>query len=178
MYNKKYKKAFSLIELLIVIFIISLIYVLGFEPIFLQNSSTPQVTPLRLTSIIKKHNSKVGKMICLNQCKDCFFTNSLHQPLKKLDINFDLGKDVSIYTLDKNSELKKMDFGRIDDNKVCMVIEFYKNGSNTQFILQNSEHTYFISSFFDTSKEIDSLEEAKELWIKDSQYLQNMGDLY
>jgi len=178
--SKVTRKGFSLIELLVVIFIVALIYFLGFGTFSLSSNKKTTITPLKLKSLIQKSKEfpSKGKLICIDQCKTCYFKESINKPAKKLTTNTKLGDDISIYQLDNDNNLKKIEFGRFKDKKICLLMDFYKNGSSTQMILENSEGIYFLGAYFDKSKKLDSLDDAKDLWLKYEKALHNQGDFY
>jgi len=87
-------------------------------------------------------------------------------------------KGVEAYTLDERESLSPLEYGRYQDQKICLRLDFYKNGSSTQIILKNREGVYFLPAFFGTPQKVDTLEEAKELWLKNSTLASNSGDFY
>jgi len=175
MYSFKIRQGFSLIELLVVISIVSLVYFLGFNGFSVSDIMRSQKSPLDYLKLIstQEHN---GKLICINNCQTCFFKDSLQSQPTKFKDKFDLGKDIVIYKLDKD-ELTKVDFGRYQDQKICLIVDYYANGSHTPFVLKNRQKIYFISSFLDEVQEVKSLKEAKTLWQGDIKALHN-GDFY
>lgn len=175
-----HKKAFSLIELLIVIFIVALVYFLGFGPFSLSKQTKKAITPLQLKSAIQQSNdfSPQGKLICIDECKTCYFKANINSPAKKIDTHINLGKDITIYQLDKDNTLTKVDFGRFMDKKICLEMNFYKNGSSTQMVLENSKGIYFLDAYFDKSQKVNSLDDAQDLWLKYEKALSNQGDFY
>jgi prepilin-type N-terminal cleavage/methylation domain-containing protein len=180
MHMPKLTKAFTLMELLIVIFIVALVYFLGFGAISWSSQKNTQLTPLTLKNTIQKSSffKGEGKLICLDNCKSCYFQSDIKAPLIKIENKIELGSDISIYQLDKDDTLSKRDFGRFDDKKVCLIMDFYKNGSSTQMVIENSKGIYFLSAFFNTSTKVDTLSDAKRLWLRYNKHLQNLGDFY
>ena len=87
-------------------------------------------------------------------------------------------KGTKAYTLDARDSLLQLEYGRYQDQKICLTLDFYKNGSSTQIILENESGVYFLPSFFGTPQEVDSLDEAKDLWLKNSDLASNSGDFY
>jgi len=176
MYYFKLRKGFSLIELLIVIAIVSMIYFLGFEGFSISDISHTKKTPLEYLKLITQQERE-GKLICIDDCKTCFFKESLNQPAKKLEEKFNFGNNISIYKFTPEQELQKVEFGRYNDEKICLIVDFYRNGSHSSFVLQNRDKIFFIRPFFDSVKEIDSLKDAKDIIQKDIRALHN-GDFY
>ncbi|SFZ97355.1 hypothetical protein MNB_SV-5-284 [hydrothermal vent metagenome] len=170
--------AFTLIELLIVIIIISVVYFLGFSGIQKVSAKKEMLTPLNLKSSIEKSKNFTGKgtLLCINNCKECYFSEDISRPYEKVEDKTNL-EDLEAYTLDMNNDLLKLEYGRYKDKKICLVLDFYKNGSSTQIILKQKESVYFLPAFFGEPEELDSLEDAKDLWLKYSDKLSS-GDFY
>ena len=172
-------KGFSLIELLIVILIISLVYFLGFSSIEKASDKVKALTPLNLKSSIVNSNLFQGEatLICINQCTSCYMRKDINSPFEAYDQGIDL-KNTEAYTLDSRDSLQRIEYGRYQDKKICLMLHFYDNGSSTQIILKNRDAVYFLPAFFDKPQEVDSLDEAKELWLKHTQLVANSGDFY
>ena len=86
--------------------------------------------------------------------------------------------DITAYTLDKDEILTPIEYGRYDDKKVCLMIDFYTNGSSTQVILEDEESAYFLPAFFGKAQAFASIEEAKEYWLKEADSVSNNEDFY
>jgi len=175
----KVHKGFSLIELLIVIIIISIVYFLGFSNIELSSNKAKALTPLNLKNNILKAGLFQGDatLLCINKCSSCYIREDINSPFEEFKQSIDL-KNIEAYTLDSHDSIQRIDYGRYQDKKICLIINFYSNGSSTQIILKNNRAAYFLPAFFDEPKEVDTLEEAKELWLKNSQLVSNSGDFY
>ena len=172
-------KGFSLIELLIVIIIISLVYFLGFSGIDNTTTKPKVLTPLNLKSTVLKSELFQGEatLLCINKCRSCYMRKNINSPFTAYEHGIDL-KNVEAYTLDAQDSLQRVEYGRYQDKKICLMLSFYPNGSSTQIILDNKEAVYFLPAFFDEPKKLDSLEDAKEFWLKNSQLVSNSGDFY
>ncbi len=172
-------KGFSLIELLIVIIIISIVYFLGFSGIEKSSIKPKALTPLNLKSTVLKSELFQDKatLLCINKCRSCYIRKDINSPFEKYEDSIDL-KNIEAYTLDTHDSLQRMEYGRYQDKKICLILNFYPNGSSTQIILDNKEAVYFLPAFFDEPQKVDSIEEAKELWLKNSQLVSNSGDFY
>jgi len=172
-------KGFSLIELLIVIIIISIVYFLGFSGIEKSSNKIKVLTPLNLKSTILKSElfKSEATLLCINKCRSCYMRKDISSPFEEYEHGIDL-KNTEAYTLDARDSLQRMEYGRYQDKKICLMLNFYANGSSTQIILKNRDSVYFLPSFFDEPQKLDTLEEAKELWLKNSQLVTNNGDFY
>ena len=178
-YLGKWQKAFTLVELLIVIIIISIVYYLGFSGISKPDNKPKALTPLNLKSSIEKSEffQGEGSLLCINNCKSCYFRRNISEPFEAYENNIDL-KDTIAYTLNERNELLKMEYGRYQDLKVCLVLNFYTNHSSTQIILEQRGKVYFLPAFFGEAQEMDSVEDAQRYWLKNSRILAHKGDYY
>ena len=175
----KFCKAFSLMELLIVIFIISLVYYLGFSGVELGKQKPKALTPMNLKQSIVNSNlfSSHATLMCINKCKQCYLRKSISSSFEAYENKINLS-DIKAYTLDATDSLIQIEYERYDDKKICLVMDFYANGSSTQIILEDEENSYFLPAFFGKAKKFDSPEDAKEYWLEKSQLVSNSGDFY
>ena len=161
------------------IIIISIVYFLGFSGIEKSSNKIKALTPLNLKSSILKSELFQGEatLLCINKCRSCYMRKDINSPFEEYAQGIDL-KNMEAYTLDTRDSLQRIEYGRYQDKKICLMINFYANGSSTQLILKNRDAVYFLPAFFDEPQKLDTLEEAKELWLKNSQLVANSGDFY
>jgi hypothetical protein len=86
--------------------------------------------------------------------------------------------NVKAYTLDAEDSLMKIEYERYNDQKICLVMDFYANGSSTQIILEDEENAYFLPAYFGKAKKFDSPEDAKDYWLEKSHLVSNAGEFY
>ncbi|RRS31376.1 MAG: hypothetical protein P794_04140 [Epsilonproteobacteria bacterium (ex Lamellibrachia satsuma)] len=172
-------RGFSLIELLIVILIVSIVYFLGFSGLEKSDNKPKALTPLNLKSTIVKSDLFYGEatLMCTDKCRSCYLRKGINDPFKSYEHGIDL-KDTEVYTLDQQESLLRLEYGRYKDHKICLVLDFYRNGSSTQIILKNENGVYFLPAYFGEPKKVDSLEDARDLWLKNSDLVSNSGDFY
>lgn len=172
-------KGFSLIELLIVILIISIVYFLGFDGIEINKNKPKALTPLTLKSTIVSSELFNGQatLLCINKCRNCYLRSDVSSAFEEYPDPIDL-HDLKAYTLDRDDALVAIEYERYQDNKICLVMNFYNNGSSTQIILEDEEKSYFLPAFFGEAKEFDSPEEAKEYWLRNTTAVSNSGEFY
>ncbi|SFV57188.1 hypothetical protein MNB_SV-6-698 [hydrothermal vent metagenome] len=170
-------RAFTLLELLIVILIISFAYMLVFA-----SMKTTQEKPKALQiSNIKSTLAKQGydhidmELFCLAKSSSCYIYRDGDN--EKYEEEVSLGK-LSAYRLDERNDLQKIDFGRIDDHQVSLRFKLYHNGSSSQLILKNATGVYYLPPFFGEPVKTDSIESAKELWLANREYLRDTGEYY
>jgi len=177
--NKVTRSAFSLLELLVVIVIVSIVYFLGFNGIEKSESKPKALTPLNLKATIQNSELFAGEatLICINQCRNCYLRKDVKSPFEKYENKVDL-KGIKVYTLDSEENLLEIEGDRYQDNKICLEMNFYTNGSSTQLILEDKKGVYFLPAFFGKARKVDSLDEAKELWLQNNSLIANSGDFY
>ena len=115
--------------------------------------------------------------MCLDKCRSCYLRKGLSSPFSSYSDGIDL-KGVRAYTLDKRDSLVELEYGRYKDKKICLVINFYKNGSSTPIILKGKEKSYFLPAYFREAKAFDTLDDAKDYWLKDAQKIGDSGGYY
>jgi len=172
-------KGFSLIELLIVVVIISLVYALGFSNFKIRKAAPKALTPLNLKETIVKSEFFNGHatLMCVNKCRNCYLRQGVFSPFKAYSNKIDLA-NIKAYTVDERESLKRLEYERYDDKKICLVMDFYNNGSSTQIILEDDKGAYFLPAFFGEPKHFDSPDDAKTYWLKQSSSVSNSGDYY
>jgi len=179
MFSSSARSAFSLLELLVVIVIVSIVYFLGFNGVEKSENKPKALTALNLKTTIKNSGlfSREGTLLCINGCKSCYLRTDISSPFEAYKNNIDLA-GTKAYTLDAQESLLLLEGGRYHDKKICLEMHFYHNGSSTQMILENKHGIYFLPAFFGNPQKVDSLEEARDLWLKNSQLAAGSGDFY
>ena len=175
----KYHKGFSLLELLIVILILSIVYFLGFDGLSINKPKQKALTPLTLQSTLSSMFPLGGKstFICTNHCTKCYWRSGLQMPFEPYEQSINLG-DIKAYTIDSEDTLTPIEYGRYNDNPICLMVEVYPNGSTTQLIIEDSRQSYFLPSFLGEPRIFASTNEAKEYWVQKSEALYGSGDFY
>ena len=173
------RSGFSLIELLLVIFIISIVYFLGFSTMEKPSEKKKALSPLTLKRTImqKASSTELGTLICLAPCKSCFFRPRLSAPFKPYEGNVDLA-ELEAYTIDSEENLQQLEFGRYDDKKLCLRLNFYPNGSTTPIILKTKKGVFFLPAYFGEPQQTETIEEAQDLWLAHAHDLDHEGEFY
>jgi len=173
------RKGFSLIELLIVVVIISLVYAIGFSSFKIAKPIPKALTPLNLKETIVKSEFFNGHatLMCIDKCRKCYLREGVSSPFHAYENKVDL-TDIKAYTIDERESLRRLEYERFNDQKICLVMDFYNNGSSTQIILENDEGTYFLPAFFGKPQRFDSPEDAKAHWLEQSKSVSDSGDFY
>ena len=178
-HSTKQHKGFSLIELLIVIIIVSLVYFLAFSGIENTEDKPKALSPINLKSSIINSELFQGEatLLCINECRSCYLRKNINAPFEAYENTIDLEK-AEVYTLDNNDALNRVEYGRYDDAKICLTMRFYRNGSSTKMILKQDEDVYLLPAYFGEAQKVDSLNDAQELWLKETHIIDNRGDYY
>ncbi len=167
------KRAFSLIELLIVIAIISLFGFLAFST--LKTSAQKQVI-YKISNLKKLFKSTEHKeLICIDKCKKCYARDEGSEKLSEIKSDI---SPLKAYIVDKDDNPRKIDFGKYDDHHICLRFIHYSNGSSSQLIVESNGKFFYLPSFFGKTESFDSLDEATKEWTKDSRLLTDQGNYY
>lgn len=172
-------KGFSLIELLIVILIISIVYFLGFDGIELGEKRVKTLTPLNLKSTIVNSEYFTGEatLLCTNNCRTCYLRSDISSNFEEYKGPIDFN-NLTAYTIDDNDGLIPIEYERYQDQPICLLMNFYRNGSSTQIILEYDNKIYFLPAFFGKAQEFSSIGEAKEYWLRLSTSVSDQGEFY
>lgn len=172
-------KGFSLIELLVVILIVSVVYFLGFGEFGFTKAKPKPLTPMNLKAEILKSKmyESEATLICLDKCRTCYLRSKFSSAFQPYPNALDL-KELKVYALDESDALVRIEYGRYQDQDICLMIDFNHNGSSTQVILENQNGAYFLPSFFGKTLRFNSPEEAREYWLKKSYSLSDSGAFY
>ena len=174
----KSSRAFTLFELLIVIFLASLMaYFIFSTPMGIKKERI-EVNASNFPQFLQKNLYGNGELVCVNKCSKCFYLNGASKKEFTLPLSIHISSE---YILDKNDNPQKIELGRFNDKKVCLRIRHYKNNSISQVILElNGGSRYlFIPSFFGEGKEFFTLNDAVSWWLRNSNIgLDSRGSWY
>lgn len=153
---KTIHKAFSLIELLIVIVIIGVVYNLSISNFkkLAKEPLKPSLANLKEYLQGIKHHENV-KLLCLDDCSNCI-----------LYIDGIESEGIDSF-LDRSVRTYKYEFlyGYIEERKeenICFSYEVNKNGVGNQVLVEFKNNYYDYTSYFDKTNVYSSLSEASE----------------
>ena len=171
------KRGFTLVELLLAIFLVSLFAYFVFSTPGEYKKQTIEINATNLPNFLQKNLSGNGELVCVNKCKRCYYLTANGA---QIDTTFPLNVRVfNEYIIDKNSNPQKIELGRFKDSKVCLRLRHYQNGSISPVILDLGDSFLFIGSYFKDGAEFNSLNDAVEYWLKDSaNTLRSRGEWY
>ena len=163
----KLKKAFTLVELLLALFLMGLLAVFVFSQPGVYKKKEVKVTIANLPETFQNTLVGNGELVCVNKCSECYYlTDSKKVQNTPLPMPF---KVTNEYILDKNNNPIKIEMGRFNDKKVCMRLKHYKNNSISPVILEVKGEYIYLPSYFGEGKKFDSLNEAVSYWVRNSE---------
>ena len=171
------RPAFSLLELMIVLLIISVSYLLVFSSYQKSSEKPKALTPMTLKSTLLEQGllHTDSELFCLDKCQSCY----LYQNGETSKYEGELAlKDIKVYMLDSNDNPERVDFGRYQDHPVCLRFRLHHNGSASQMIIENAGAFFYLPAFFGKPAKTESLEKAKALWLKHTDKLADSGAYY
>lgn len=173
------RKGFSLIELIIVVVLIGILFGIGASNFKIAKAQPKALTPLNLKETIVKSEFFNGQatLMCTDKCKKCYLRQGLSSGFEPYANKIDL-TNIQAYTLDERETLRRLEYERFNDERICLVMHFYNNGSSTQIILEDEEGAYFLPAFFGEPKRFDSPEDAKDHWLERTKVVSNSGEYY
>ena len=164
------KRAFSLIELLIVIVIVGVVYTLAVSK--LQSVGEEKLSPSLLTlkeylSTFFKEDVHQVKLVCLDECSECLVLVDGREHTK-MDAFFD--ESIEVYRFDPlygAVEIEKGVYFNEDDVQEDLYFSFSLSSKKVaqQMIVVYKEKAYDYTNYFEPTKVYDSLSElidAKE----------------
>ena len=163
-------KAFTLIELIVVIFLIGIMYFLVISTYTSKKSHKEKLTLKDMPNYIKKLSNKQKSTFYLygQECKKS--TLKLEDETTKTAPNFSLTADYSMLTCKPDSEFKEfISYSKKIDKKeedICLEIGFKNGNFYDKLIVTSPNKTYIFMPPFQEVKIFDTLEEAKELCQK------------
>jgi len=173
------RSAFSLLELIVVVMIVSLVGFLVFSSAIKQQTKTKVLDPTTLPSTLRKSFQGQGdvELFCVKKCTECYVAHG--EQITAYDGGVKFGKNVKIHKLDSDNHFVDIDeLGRLKDEKISFRFHLYPNGSTTQMVISNDEGIYYLPSFFGKAKKVEDMDEAKELWIKEKYDLKDSSSFY
>ena len=172
-------KAFTLLELIVVVFIISIVGSIMFSSAINEERKTEDLNPSTLPKTFKDAFKGQGdvELFCVKKCTECYVMKN--GQISPYDGGIKFGKNVEIHTLDQDVHFVHQDeLGRLKDEKISFRFHLYPNGSTTQMVISNDQGIYFLPSFFGKAKKVEDMDEAKDLWIKSKYDLKDSSSFY
>jgi prepilin-type N-terminal cleavage/methylation domain-containing protein len=170
------REAFSLLELLIVIVIISVFYSLISVNFSLKKreSESVKLENLRRYPLRGRVPAEGAQLLCLNECRECYIYSG---GKVTAELESALGS-LKAYIVDKSGEAVPVDFGRFRDHRICLRFRYYPNGSSSEMIIESKGRFLYYPTLFAKVESFDSLEEAVTRWRRGEGEFTDKGDYY
>lgn len=157
------RKAFSLIELMIVIMIIGVVYTLAITKFQKMGEESTHVNLKSLKAYLQKFpHTKNVKLLCLEDCSSC---DVLVDGKKEATLNNFLDKSVKVYRYDfsygTREQTKEVYFNKDTVEKyVCFSYTVDKNGVGEQVFVEYKGIVYDFSNYLTPISVYTSLQKA------------------
>lgn len=170
----KIKTAFTLFELILVIFIIGVIYTLvgvGFNS-FENSEQKLSLQNLKYNLLQNKDLKLPFEFVCFDSCKKCVVLVDNKVVADEFEIALD--EHLEIMNIDKMGNFERFEHrNRFINNqleKVCFEFKIYENGSSDKLLIKNFDKFYIFHSFFGDVNITSSEEDAKLLFYNEKEY--------
>ncbi len=159
------RKAFSLIELLIVIMIIGVVYTLSISNFSKLSEDSFNITLGNLKEyLLAIPHKKSAKLLCLNNCLSCdvIVDGAMHDTIDEF-----LDSSVNVYRYELSYgfvEREENIFFNIDgvEEAVCFSYEVDNNGVGDQVLVEFKNKFYDFSTYFNKTAVYNSMNDAAE----------------
>jgi prepilin-type N-terminal cleavage/methylation domain-containing protein len=166
---------FTLLELLVVIFLVSLMAMLVFGTMAKKKDEKRSFDIRQIKTLLSTVPNGGAELVCTEECRHCVWLSGEERTQKE---GGTMDGKVAAYLLDPEGGGKRIDFGRYGDKKVCLRFRYYENGSTSQMIVAWQNAFYFIPAYFGKVRRFPRLQEAVEYWREKNGMLQSAGDYY
>jgi len=168
------RNAFTLLELLIVVLLLSLFAFMVFG-VMKRQVRTPVVSRVtELRQLLKGKGPGARELLCIDGCRRCMIRERGGK-IRNLATHL---PPLSAYGVDTSGQPRHLEFGRWHDKKICLRFGMRGNGSNDQMILESGGSYYFVPAYFGGIEKFESLEAARDRWLRDAYRLRDRGDYY
>jgi len=161
------KKAFTLIELLLVVVIIGVIYGLVINSMQKINDKESALGFESLPSFMKTfHQRNHVALICTDNCKVCdLYVDGAK--VKEIDPFMEKERTLRFWSFDANTGIRELRFTPIFDEDgrefdVCFRYEIFKDGSSSEMIIETEKQSYDYRGLFTPPARYSSLQALEE----------------
>jgi len=165
--------AFTLIELLIVIAIISLIGIFAFSKMAANQKAKITDDVEKIKAVFNESDGNV-QLLCLEKTTECYILGRGAKVIRKL--SNPIG-DMQAYILDDSNNVQQLEFGRYKNRHISLQMKHFANGSTSQMIIKSGDNFYFVPSYLGDVKKFDAIDDAVSLWL-DGEDIYEEGGYY
>ena len=162
-----HKKAFTLIELLIVVVIIGVVYGLVIGSMKKINDKESHLDFKSLPDFVQSfYQRNHVAFVCSDNCRECMLYID-DKPLKKVDAFMRDERHLRFWYYDANTGVQELLFTPLfdeDDREfdVCFRYEIFEDGSSSEMIIETKEHAYEYHGSLSGVSVYSSLQDAED----------------
>lgn len=167
------KKAFTLIELIIVVIIMGVVYKLAIANFNKVDKRSEKLTLLNLKEYLAKlPHEESSELVCLDDCSVCkvIVDRNVTKEIKDF-----LDESVKIYRYDRaygavKKEMRTYFNGEDVEQNVCFDYKVFANGVGDQIFVEYKNRFYDFTNYFERPSVYDSIEalvDAKEAKVQE-----------
>jgi prepilin-type N-terminal cleavage/methylation domain-containing protein len=171
--EKGKKNAFTLLELLIVIVLMSVVAITIVSSIP-RKSAVGSLGIADIGTIADRLHVPAGELVCYDDCKKCLLRipGQKDRPAKwKASVK-------GAYTVNRYGEERKIDFGRIGDREICLRFRYGENGSTSRMIIATDSGFYYVPSYFGEARKFPTLRKAVKFWRENTEKMTRRENFY
>ncbi len=172
--EKKVTTAFTLLELLIVVMLLSLVYVVLIRSFSGGGAKTKRFDIESIKGLYAEASPARRTLVCLKDCSECYVSEG-REKFQKLNVGL---HKLKAYLVDQFSNPQRIDFGRFHDQPVCFRYNYYPDGSSDRMIVETDGTFYYLPTYFGNTVRYATLQEAVQRWERDSDDLHDSGNYY
>lgn len=165
------KRAFSLLELMIVVLIMGLVFSL----VKVQFHTPPnEKSGIEILKTFSQNQDE--QLICYDECSKCAIFDMNES--KKSEINFKkFDNELKSYYIDYDGDVLEYEYKdiKIEDRSfdVCLKYRYFKNNSSQKLIIKYFDNYYLFHSFFRNYEIFNSLDDAQTAYINEDEFPQD-----
>jgi len=164
-------RAFTLIELLLVIIIMGLVYSFVGNS-FVKQQKSRTITLQKLPKAVRTFGVETAQFRLFGrECDKYIWLNGSGTESITVEDSIKINRKLKVYNFDMYGELREVDFGtfRLEnrDHKICFEYHLYRNGSTSSYIVEDekAEKFYLFKPLKREPEEFKSLQDAKEVYL-------------
>ncbi|CAA6812033.1 MAG: Unknown protein [uncultured Campylobacterales bacterium] len=175
--STKSHRAFSILELLIVVSIISIVFFLVDVNFNKVKTETKSITKIKTLA-----DERDQKLICYDECSKCGIFE-LNESIMLNEVKFsDFDENLTSYYIDYEGDILEYEYPSIEieeqDFDVCFNFRYFKNNSSQKIIVKYFNNYYLFHSFFKDYEIFNTLEDAKNAYISEDRFPQDEDQFY